>query len=110
MDINTVQIPSGSYVRGTKVNISVRAQASAGTTISVVRVIAQPFCGDGDINLTLSSGTNSDGTYSGTVDTNNCRRAGNTILWPVGQTYLAMYVYGGNGATSFIAGEFNITD
>ena len=73
--------------------------------------IAQPFCGNIDVVLSLSAGDNSNGTYSGTIDTGRCvDSAGNLKLWPTGKTYLAMYVYGGNGATSFIAGEFNITN
>ena len=111
MDVSSIQVPSGSYARGTILNISVRAQASAGTSLGYSFVVTQPFCADSpNIVLNLSSGTNTDGTFTGQVNTGICKRAGESILWPVGKSYLAMYISGGNGTTSFVAGEFYITN
>ena len=108
MDVVSIQVPSGSYTRGTILNISVRAQASAGTTISLVNVPSP--CGSSTSVLNLSSGTNTDGTYSGVIDTGGCKRTGGMIYWPAGNPHIAMYVYGGNGATSFVAGQFTFSD
>ena len=112
VDVDSIRIPSGSYPRGTLLNISLRVTAAPGSTVSDVRVVRQPFCNALDsLVLTLTSGSNTDGIYSGVIDTGICKSAGETILWPVGKSYLAIYTSSpSGGSTPLVAGEFTITN
>lgn len=109
---DSIQVTQGVVKRGSLVTVTVKVDASPGTKISRVVALFQPYCQATEVTMALVSGTNESGTYSTTVNTGDfCKySSGAQRIWPAGWSYVALYAYGGSGATSVNAGEFTIVD